>query len=109
MQNNIKRKKLKKVKALTLVEGQILIDTYILEIKMLFGLTIFMGIISKPNILKQWSTLYYTPTFLKVMICDRFRLLQEFLHFKFNTNFTLQIPAIVPMMGEEAVVTKFVL
>ena len=46
-----------------------------------------MGIIYKPNILKHWSTdsPYYTPT-LKVMTCDRFHSLQEFLHLNGKAN-----------------------
>ena len=67
MQNNIKRKLLKKLKVLTL-EFRDRYSTDILEIQKFFGLIILMGIIYTPNILKHWFTdsLYDTPTFQKL-------------------------------------------
>ena len=67
MQNNIKRKLLKKLKVLTL-EFRDRYSTDILEIQKFFGLIILMGIIYTPNILKHWfrDSLYDTPTFQKL-------------------------------------------
>ena len=63
-----------------------------------------MGIIYTPNILKHWFTdsLYDTPTFQKLWHVI------DFIFFSyFYTSVAKQTPAMIPMMGEEAVVTKF--
>ena len=63
-------------------------DTDILEMKKFFGLVILMGIIHKPNLPMYWSTdsLHHTPISSKIMTCDRFYLLQKFLHFSDNAD-----------------------
>ena len=103
MQNNIKRKLLKKLKVITL-EFRDRYSTDILEIQKFFGLIILMGIIYTPNILKHWFTdsLYDTPTFQKLWHVI------DFIFFSyFYTSVAKQTPAMIPMIGEEAVVTKF--
>ena len=63
-----------------------------------------MGIIFIPNILKYWVTdsLYNTPSFQKLWHVI------DFIFFRnFYTSMAKQTPAMIPMMGEEAVVTKF--
>ena len=63
-----------------------------------------MGIINIPNILKHWFTdnLYDTPTFQKLWDVI------DFIYFRnFYTSITTQTPAMMPMMGKEAVVNKF--
>ena len=63
-----------------------------------------MRITYTPNILNHWFTgsLYDTKTFQKLWH------LIDFIFFRtFNTLMARQTPAMIPMMGEEAVVTKF--
>ena len=63
-----------------------------------------MGIIYTPNILKHWFTdsLYDTPTFQKLWHVI------DFIFFSnFYTSMAKQTPAMLPIMGEEAVVTNF--
>ena len=61
-----------------------------------------MGIIYTPNILNHWFTdsLYDTPTFQKLWYVIDFK--------NFHTSMAKQTPAMIRMMTEEAVVTKFV-
>ena len=94
MQNNIKRTFFQKVKSTYLGSE---IETDIFQIKKFFTLIILMGIIYKQNILKHWSTDVLYSNFSKVMARDTFHLLQE------------PITAVIPIMGEEAAATKFVL
>ena len=63
-----------------------------------------MGIIYTPNILKHWFTdsLYDTPTFEKLWHVIDFIFFRDF-----YTSMAKQTPAMIPVMGEQAVVTKF--
>ena len=79
-------------------------STDILKIQKIFGLITLMGIIYTPNILKYSfiDSLYDTPTFQKLWHVI------DFIFFRnFYTSMAKQTPAMIPMMGEEAVVTKF--
>ena len=101
MQNNIKRKMLKNLKKTYLSSG---IDTLLILKSKFFGLITLTGIIYTPNILNHWFTnsLYDTPTFQK------FWHVIYFIFFRnFYTSMAKQTPVMIPMMGEEAVVTKF--
>ena len=79
-------------------------STDILKIQKIFGLITLMGVIYTPNILKYSfiDSLYDTPTFQKLWHVI------DFIYFRnFYTSMAKQTPAMIPMMGKEAVVTKF--
>ena len=96
MQNNVK-KKFEKAKSTCLSLGM---DTYILE-------SFLVSYINQTEAtLKQLSiySLQYTTTFQKL-----WHVIDFFYFRSFYTLMIKQIPAMIPMIGGEAVITKFVL
>ena len=69
-------------------------DTTKEELKIFFAVVIMMGIIHKPNINSYWSLdeLLETPSFSKMMLRDRFKLILKFLHFNDNNTYDPEDP-----------------
>ena len=97
------KKNVKTAKSIYLSPGIVTLLIF-LKSKSFFGLLVLMGIIDTPNILKHWFTdsLYDTLTFQKLSHVI------DFIYFRnLYTSITKETPAMMPMMGKEAVVTKF--
>ena len=102
MQKNIERKTLKKLKAITLSSE---IDTLLMFLKSKsFWSHNLMGIIYIPNILKHWFTdsLYDSPNIQML-----WHVIDSIYFSNFSTSIAKQTPAMIPMMGKEAVFTQF--